>query len=256
VDLINTNAYSVSSSATMIEMTFEDYAHNQGVDDITLTNLIGNGDFSNGTTGWGVANATQSVSCDINTVVSNGSTNNVQLWRRSISNVPIGSKYYAVSKVRTTTSGVNTLNLQIEYVISPFTIATVTNPVQNTWYILSNVFTTTILANMLYNNRNYFTTLGAISGVTFEYDFAYLINISTLISNKQYSPLYQTTFDLMSDAQIKAQLDDLIAYYGYFDDEQTFFYINHTDFDTIYTEFFGTAPTVFLDNFDKLLILI
>ena len=32
-------------------------------------------------------------------------------------------------------------------------------------------------------------------------------NKDTLVANKQYSPLYSTTFDLMSDAQIKAQMD-------------------------------------------------
>jgi hypothetical protein len=42
-------------------------------------------------------------------------------------------------------------------------------------------------------------------------DYAYVFNISTLISNKQYSPLYSTTFDLMSDAQIKAQMDLWVA---------------------------------------------
>jgi hypothetical protein len=38
-------------------------------------------------------------------------------------------------------------------------------------------------------------------------DYIYAFNISTLIANKQYSPLYATTFDLMTDAEIQAQMD-------------------------------------------------
>ncbi|MFA5720004.1 MAG: hypothetical protein WC939_02960, partial [Acholeplasmataceae bacterium] len=36
-------------------------------------------------------------------------------------------------------------------------------------------------------------------------------NKDTLVANKQYSPLFSTTFDLMSDAQIKAQMDLWVA---------------------------------------------
>jgi len=39
------------------------------------------------------------------------------------------------------------------------------------------------------------------------FDNIILFNISTLISNKQYSPIFNTTFDLMSDADIKTQMD-------------------------------------------------
>jgi hypothetical protein len=38
-------------------------------------------------------------------------------------------------------------------------------------------------------------------------DYIYRFNISRLITNKQYSPLFDTTFDLMSDANIKSQMD-------------------------------------------------
>jgi len=37
--------------------------------------------------------------------------------------------------------------------------------------------------------------------------YAYTFNVSNLISNKQYSPLSKSTFDLISDTQIKAQMD-------------------------------------------------
>jgi len=47
-------------------------------------------------------------------------------------------------------------------------------------------------------------------GTVFTLDNTYLFNISTLIANKQYSPIYTTTFDLMSDAQIKIQMDSFV----------------------------------------------
>jgi hypothetical protein len=37
--------------------------------------------------------------------------------------------------------------------------------------------------------------------------YFYTFNISTLIANKQYSPLFNTTFDLMTDANIQTQMD-------------------------------------------------
>lgn len=50
-----------------------------------------------------------------------------------------------------------------------------------------------------FGNKIYIAILDDYSSVTFNY--------STLIANKQYSPLYETTFDLMSDADIKTQID-------------------------------------------------
>ena len=52
-------------------------------------------------------------------------------------------------------------------------------------------------------NKIYIAILDDNSSVTFNY--------STLIANKQYSPLFNTTFDLMSDAEIKAQMDLWVA---------------------------------------------
>ena len=54
-----------------------------------------------------------------------------------------------------------------------------------------------------------------------EVDYAYAFNISTLIANKQYSPLFNTTFDLMSDTDIKTQMDEFVA--------KPYLFINYTD---------------------------
>src|SRR5690606_26308131 len=45
----------------------------------------------------------------------------------------------------------------------------------------------------------------------FNIDNIMLFNISTLIANKQYSPIFNTTFDLMSDTNIKTQMDAFVA---------------------------------------------
>jgi len=37
--------------------------------------------------------------------------------------------------------------------------------------------------------------------------YSYQVSIDMLRANKQYSPLYDTTFDLMTDEQCKIQLD-------------------------------------------------
>jgi hypothetical protein len=55
-------------------------------------------------------------------------------------------------------------------------------------------------------------------------------NVSTLIANKQYSQLYTTTFDLMTDIEIKTQMDVWVngSYVG----------IDDLDFQALYEEFF------------------
>ena len=49
-------------------------------------------------------------------------------------------------------------------------------------------------------------------------DYLYAFNISTLITNKRYSPLYNTTFDLMTDTQIKIQMDEFVKTFQLFRD--------------------------------------
>jgi uncharacterized repeat protein (TIGR02543 family) len=70
--------------------------------------------------------------------------------------------------------------------------------------IIENITTTISFSGIIDTYRLTNRILGITDGYTY---ISKAWNISTLITNKQYSPLYSTTFDLMSDAEIKAQMD-------------------------------------------------
>jgi hypothetical protein len=61
----------------------------------------------------------------------------------------------------------------------------------------------------------------SIGTSTIQLKDVYLFNITNLIDNNQYSPIYETTFDLMSDAEIQTQMDNWIIYPQYFIDYNT-----------------------------------
>jgi len=85
------------------------------------------------------------------------------------------------------------------------------NPSYNGYYISSSNEIVFVVSNGTY------ASLGAakadLAGTDIYYQLATPINridILELKNKKQYSPLYSTTFDLMSDAQIKLQLDEWV----------------------------------------------
>jgi len=78
------------------------------------------------------------------------------------------------------------------------------NPVKDTMYQINGFFTAT--GTLFALIHSYADAITANGKIMLNYS-TYLYNISTLIARKQYSTLYSTTFDLMSDAQIKAQMD-------------------------------------------------
>ena len=192
VDLINTNAYSVSSSATMIEMTFDEYAHNQGVDDITLTNLIVNGDFSLDSNSDGTADNWTTYHA-INRYISNGIqysySDRVYLISVLYQGDTIINYYYYVSY------------------IGYGNVVNYTMKVGNSEYVyIGNVEGqrgSSIVKASRTNNGSGFE-IGAIVS-----DLGNVYGIDKIISfNLGLSPIYT-----------KSQLDDLIAYYGYFEGE-------------------------------------
>ena len=106
-----------------------------------------------------------------------------------------GSKYYIVANIKASSGNVRAFfgNTSI-YIESNET---------GNYEIISGLITPTAATTSF--RIVDFASRGSWAQV--DVDYAYVFNISTLIANKQYSPLYNTTFDLMSDAQIKSQMD-------------------------------------------------
>ena len=163
--------------------------------------LVTNGDFSDGTTGWTAVNSTNTASGGILTNTGDGtSVNPYAFLRQTYIN---GHKYYATSKVLVTNAVCSRIRTRFSAGVLDLNIDT---PAINTWYQNSGIFTA-IGTSYATSVQHTYVDNATANGKVVQIDFVYLINISILIANKQYSPLYSTTFDLMSDAQIKAQMD-------------------------------------------------
>lgn len=122
------------------------------------TNLVQNGDFSKGTTGWLPLRATATAANNVITVQGDG-TNNLPLIRPVtpfINNVT-NSKIYISMKVRVTNSDSTKISLMVEGSGGGFEILKQQDiPVKDTWYLLNSVWTisSAILGNIIISIGN------------------------------------------------------------------------------------------------------
>ena len=105
---------------------------------LTATNIINNGNFANGTSGWQGTNATISVSNNIMQVVSDGSANMGWLVQNTSYSIFPSRKYFIKAKLRVTNNDcVRMLALIRSTGGSGDSIYTITAPVANQWYSLA-----------------------------------------------------------------------------------------------------------------------
>ena len=148
--------------------------------------LVTNGDFSNGTTGWNLAGETYIDTTNFNVVVLSSTGAYSAITRANFYDI---SKKYFFS--------MNILSISGEIALTD----SFTGIIYNTSGYKS--FVATPIQTQISIKRN--TAVNAVI------DDIKVFNISNLISNKTYSPLYDTTFDLMTDANIKTQMDTWVA---------------------------------------------
>lgn len=138
-------------------------------------NLVVNGDFRSGTTGWSSVAGTQSV---VNGNLLNTGTGGLL---SPFSQVTVGlintNKYYIKSYARVTNSVCTDLRLRLFGVDSEFII--ISSPVQNQWYSFSKIVTATSTANqVLYLAQAYVDAATAL-GKVMEIDYLMLINLTS-----------------------------------------------------------------------------
>ncbi|MFA5720541.1 MAG: hypothetical protein WC939_05755, partial [Acholeplasmataceae bacterium] len=160
--------------------------------------LVTNGDLS--TTGGFTYDGTGSIVISGGELLyTSGQTTEFPAIRPNVNTIVANTKYYFISRVKVNLTTQETITLRISN--NPFTaIATQTTPTNNQYYVISGVLQPSIATRPRID-------IPVVSGDTITLDYLFQFNISTLITNKQYSPIYNITFDLMTDAQIKAQMD-------------------------------------------------
>lgn len=108
---------------------------------LTATQLVQNGNFANGTTGWIKVNADLSVNNNILSMAGQGTHNSVYI-NQTVSNTGfnVGNKLYAKLKIRTTSTICNRLSVYYNESVGRY-IKHVDNPVQNQWYEVDGIIT-------------------------------------------------------------------------------------------------------------------
>ncbi len=102
-----------------------------------IRNLITNGNFVNGVTGWQISGATGTATNNIATLVGTGSYSYHQSAQNTIFPVIVGHKIYARAKMRITSGSSTDFRLYISssgYTANAQVSTFATNPVLNTWY--------------------------------------------------------------------------------------------------------------------------
>lgn len=186
-------------------------------DELVLNNLITNGDFVS-SSGWLGFGSTLSLNSGIITMTGTGANAFTLLYRDNESITDTNIKYYQAHKFRVT----NNKSLRVVVTYDGSTggtdkiVITQNTPTINQWYTLSVI--NTLPSNATGFNRTKLETvynnITDQNGSSTDIDFIFRFNISYLISELQYSPIYETTFDLMTDNDIKAQIDYWLLTYG------------------------------------------
>lgn len=110
-------------------------------DKLFATNLVTNGDFSNGTTGWTNSFSSLSVASNTATVTGNGGASSARLEQaESVTN---GIKYYLRARARVTNSLATSISLILWNAVSAQEAQAQATPTINQFYNLSGVITST-----------------------------------------------------------------------------------------------------------------
>lgn len=148
--------------------------------------------------GWSSPNGTLSLSNGELTITGNGLVTNMRIV--NFNDSIVGDKYYGRVEVKVTYND----NAQVYWNEPFYNPSYFTVPTINTFTVHSYVGTA-VYSKWYYQQNFTSNTLQGANSFTIRKPVH--INVSKLIANKTYSPLYNKTFDTMSDAEIKAQMD-------------------------------------------------
>lgn len=135
-------------------------------------NLVTNGNFANGTAGWMANGSVLSVNANIMSVTGNGTFQDVNIYQNTSIPFVAGKKYYIRAKIKVTNAScanavIHAYTLFLGSFV--FAIAAKVNPVQNTEYVLSNVYTmATNIGNLCIALRHYYADAATAAGKVME----------------------------------------------------------------------------------------
>lgn len=140
----------------------------------TLVNILTNGDFSNGVSGWSATGSTNSVADNKLLNTGNGSISNPFFTATTIAGI-VSNKYYVKYKVRVTNSECSALQCKIAGAPSGITIKNA--PSQNEWYEVSAIISATDTSTA-FSIYHVYPNAGASNGKEMEVQYICCINLT------------------------------------------------------------------------------
>jgi len=141
---------------------------------VTLTNLVSNGDFSNGTTGWTAYRGNGSVADNTYKLTADGTQLYAYVFQ-SIAAPTIGRLYALTFRVRVTNENCRTLRYRYGTAVT----VDIQNPVNNTWYQRTIIIT----ANSTYSDLTlyqYYVDADTANGKVMEVQYVSCVDITAL----------------------------------------------------------------------------
>jgi endonuclease/exonuclease/phosphatase family metal-dependent hydrolase len=148
---------------------------------VKITNLVTNGDFSNGTTGWGVVGSTIAVS-NANLIITPGDTEvRPSAVSTAFSGVNSGDKIYICLRVRTLNSKLSHIRARMANsgLTFPYGDVEISSPVENQWYTVSGIISKEITypSYVILLQAEYPTADDALNS-QYEIDYVMAINLT------------------------------------------------------------------------------
>ncbi len=165
--------------------------------------LISNGDFSDGTTGWSVSGTYHSIE---NETLKSNLTISGSLSFHSNTSFNLNDEIYLFANINNTSATI----------ISFSEMTTRTTDVVRYDYITlgSGWLNHSSIRDVSANGKYLGFTITSVGSALTYFDNIYAFNITALKALELYSPLYNDTFDNLSDVEIKAQLDLWVKFYA------------------------------------------
>jgi len=153
---------------------------NPTVEGRTATNLVKNGDFSAGTTGWVGTNSLLSVSNKILSVTGNGTNTNPRCYVEINGSSGV---YFFKMRIRVTNPNCTLMKIYWSSVLTGINIYDISNPVENQWYeiVIKNTMTDADLTNQIFILHQY-ASAEIANGKVMEIDGNYGVTAINLTS--------------------------------------------------------------------------
>ena len=142
-------------------------------------NLVVNGDFNNGTTGWTITGGTAITSNGVISATGNGLFGYIRVEKTNIETQISGTKYYLNGKAKID-NNVGNLILRAYDGTNVLVAQTISMPTIDLYYDMSGIVTTLASGNVNVNISSFYSDTATQNGKILSIDYLYAFNLTNL----------------------------------------------------------------------------